>query len=80
MFCFRLFGGGWKAMCFVSVGWWLESHVFCFCLFGGGWNAIWYEEVCFVCRFLAGQKTAKDSYRPKSNLAPPRIISNTGIS
>ena len=79
-----LLGGGWKAMCFVSVClvvagkpcvllMWLESQVFCFCLFGGGWNAIWYEEVCFVCRFLAGQKTAKDSYRkPKSNLAPPR--------
>ena len=31
-------------MCFVSVGWWLESHVFCDCLLGGGWKAM-----CFVC-------------------------------
>ena len=30
-----LLGGGWKAMCFVSVEWWLESHVFCFCRVAG---------------------------------------------
>ena len=35
-----LFCDGWKAMCFVSAGRWLESHVFCNCLFGGGWIAI----------------------------------------
>ena len=48
-------------MCFVCVGWWLESHVFCLCrvvagkpcvlfLLGGGWKAM-----CFcLCRVVAG--------------------------
>ena len=30
-------------MCFVSVGWWLESHVF-----GGGWKALGFVTVCWV--------------------------------
>ena len=60
-----VFGGGWKALGFVTVcwvvagkpgvlrlpvaGWWLESHVFCYCLLGGGWKAR-----CFVSVFWFG--------------------------
>ena len=59
-----LLGGGWKAMCFVSAGWWLESHVFCNCLFGGGWIAI----ISFnVCIFLQEESA-------------PKVVSKTGIS
>ena len=29
VFCYCLLGGGWKAMCFVTVCWRLDSHVFC---------------------------------------------------
>ena len=63
VFCYCLLGGGWKAMCFVTVclvvagkpcvlllsaWWWLESHVFCYCLLGGGWKAMCFVTVCLV--------------------------------
>ena len=59
MFCNCLLGGGWKAMCFVSVWWWLESHVFCFCLVVAGKPyGMKKKNVVFVCCFLDQQKTA----------------------
>ena len=69
-------------MCFVSAGWWLESHVFCFCwvmagkpcvlflLGGGGWIAI----ISFnVCIFSAGGKRKGD---PEKNL--PQLVTEQG--